>query len=131
MKIKSLFISAIAVFTSLLTGCATIVNGRFQNVAVNTQPPGAHCVLSNDKGQWQVTTPHIASVHRSANDLKIVCQKPGYRDSSDRIQSSAKKMILGNAVFGGVLGAGVDAVNGAGFSYPNEINLTLKPSVRK
>lgn len=124
---KNIAFSAVIISISLLTGCATIANGRFQQVTVQTQPPGANCTLSNDKGQWQVnSTPASVQVHRSMNDLKIACERPGYKTTTDSIASSVKKMMVGNAVFGGVVGAGIDTVNGAGFSYPNIINVNMQ-----
>jgi len=125
---KKIALPAIAISFTLLTGCATITNGRFQQIMVRTQPPGASCVLSNDKGQWQVqSTPAAIQVHRSMNDLKVSCQKSGDRVTTDDVGSNMKKMIVGNAIFGGIVGAGIDSVDGAGFSYPNIIDVQLQP----
>lgn len=120
-------ISIIASMTAL-SGCATIVNGRYQQVSVQTQPPGARCILTNDKGQWVVnSTPAMLNIHRSMSDLQVTCEKPGYQTAMITAPSGVKPMILGNAVFGGVIGAGIDTVNGAGFHYPNNIFVNLDP----
>ena len=34
-------------------------------------------------------------------------------------------MLAGNLIFGGVIGAGIDTADGAGFSYPSEIDVNL------
>lgn len=110
----------------LLSGCATITNGRYQQVTVATQPQGASCVLKNNKGTWNVkSTPETIEVHRSMDDLHVACKKPGYKDTPSTVKSTTKKMIAGNILFGGIVGGGVDAYNGSGFSYPTQINLNL------
>ncbi|OGT47081.1 MAG: hypothetical protein A3F17_02050 [Gammaproteobacteria bacterium RIFCSPHIGHO2_12_FULL_41_15] len=110
-----------------LTGCATIANGRFQNVTVNSKPQGAACQLRNNKGQWAIsTTPQTIRVHRSAAALHIMCQKPSYKMTEAVFDSYTKKMLAGNLVFGGIIGGGVDAADGAAFSYPNVMTVNLK-----
>ena len=110
-----------------LSGCATIVNGRYQNVTLKTRPPGAKCVLHNNKGTWFLNdTPGSANVHRSFQALHISCHKPGYATGNKKVASHTKAMIAGNILFGGIVGAGIDSANGAGFSYPNEIVVPLR-----
>lgn len=126
---KKVAFPAIAMSLVLLGGCATITNGRFQQVTVQTQPPGADCMLSNDKGEWEVnSTPGIVQVHRSLNYLKVACHKTGYQTATTSAGSNVKKMMVGNVLFGGVIGAGIDTADGSGFSYPNVINLNLQPN---
>lgn len=113
----------------LLNGCATIANGRYQQVTVATQPPGANCVLSNNKGQWAADgTPATVKIHRSMDALHVSCQKPGYAAATDVVKSGVKKMVAGNVVFGGLIGSSIDTVNGSAFSYPNRIDVTMSKS---
>lgn len=112
---------------SVLTGCASIVNGTNQSVSVNTHTSGAECALSNDKGTWYINnTPGSVVVHRSYADLLIHCQKPGYRPLTASIASKTKGMAFGNVVFGGVIGAGVDMADGSAYDYPVSIDLPLQ-----
>lgn len=106
-----------------LTGCASIVNGTQQSVSVNTTPiAGATCSLANDKGRWYVNkTPGSVVVNRSYNDLRIDCRKPGLAHGFQSVPSHTKPMAFGNLVFGGVVGAGVDVVDGAAYDYPTDI----------
>ncbi len=110
-----------------LAGCASIVSGTQQPVSVNTgNVSGAQCALQNNKGQWYVaSTPGVAVVHRSYGDLTVKCQKPGYHGFT-KVGSSTKGMAFGNAVFGGLIGAGVDVADGAAYDYPNDINVNMK-----
>jgi len=116
-------IAAVIIGLSLLTGCASIVNGTNQSVSVHTGSiQGARCELANDKGKWYVNqTPGSVVVHRSYNDLTIHCQKKGLRNSFKQVASKTKGMAFGNVVFGGVIGAGVDMANGSAYDYPTEI----------
>lgn len=108
---------------SLLTGCASIVSGTSQIVSVETlhqtgQVAGATCKLENDKGVYYVTTPGTVTVRRAYGDMNVKCEKPGIEPGLATIKSSTKAMFAGNIIFGGVIGAGVDAASGAAYDYP-------------
>lgn len=115
-------IGAAAVAGSL-TGCASIVNGTNQIVSVETlhtsgKVTGAACKLENDKGVWYVTTPGTVTVHRAYGDMMVKCEKDGMEPGLATVKSSTKAMLAGNILFGGPIGAGVDAVSGAAYDYP-------------
>lgn len=112
----------------LLAGCASIVNGTHQSVNVHTTPVGgAVCTLENDKGRWIINnTPGAITVNRSYNNLRINCSKRGYGHGFTSVASKTKAMAFGNLVFGGVIGAGVDVVDGAAYDYPNDIFVSMR-----
>lgn len=111
----------------LLTGCASVVSGTGQSVTVFTPPvSGAHCHLSNDKGEWYVgSTPETVKVHRSNKPLHTVCSKAGYYDAEKIVGSSANGAAFGNIALGGIVGAGVDMADGAAFSYNTKIMVPM------
>lgn len=113
---------------SLLSGCASIVDGTSQNVTLQTPPvTGANCSLKNNKGTWHVfSTPGTIKVHRSYSALHVTCRKPGYKKAKKRFQSTTKGMMAGNIVFGGFIGGGVDAADGAAYDYPNNLTVRMK-----
>jgi hypothetical protein len=118
----SLSVIAIAALSSL-TGCASIVSGTSQVVSVETMHSsgnvvGAMCKLQNDKGVYYVTTPGTVTVHRAYGDMNVKCEKPGFDAGLATVKSSTKGMMAGNIVFGGFIGAGVDAASGAAYDYP-------------
>lgn len=126
---KKIVLVAVAVASiSTLTGCASIVNGTNQPVSVNTgNVSGATCSLQNNKGRWYVSsTPGTAVVNRSFNDLVVNCQKPGFRNATTQVASKTKAMAFGNAIFGGVVGAGVDIVDGAAYDYPSDVTVPMR-----
>lgn len=118
---------AVPAMFSLLTGCASIVNGTQQNVQVVTPPvTGASCLLSNSKGQWTLpSTPGVVTVHRAYGDLAVSCHKGGYAPANQTVKSKTKAMAFGNLVFGGAIGGGVDAGDGAAYDYPETITVPM------
>jgi len=125
---KKIIICTALLACASLTGCASIVNGTSQPVSVNTAPiQGAKCCLKNNKGVWYINkTPGSVVVHRSYGDLTVTCSKKGYKTSSVKVKSHTKGMAFGNAVFGGVVGAGVDVADGAAYDYPSNVHVSMK-----
>jgi len=126
MKISTICLPLLACVA--LNGCASIVNGTSQPVSVDTAPiQGAKCALKNDKGVWYINkTPGSVTVHRSYGDLTVTCTKKGFKKSVAHVKSHTKGMAFGNAVFGGVIGAGVDVADGAAYDYPSNIHVSMK-----
>jgi uncharacterized protein YceK len=121
---KAMFAGALAI--SMLSGCASIVSGTNQSITVDT--PGcvaASCKLTNDKGEWAVTTPGSVVVHRAYGPLSIICSKEGFPSGTATANSSTKGMAFGNILFGGVIGAGVDIGTGAAYDYPTSIMVPM------
>lgn len=121
--LRASVLAAIATSASTLTGCASIVSGTSQVVSVETLHPsgpvsGATCKLENDKGVYYVTTPGTVTIHRAYGDLIVKCEKSGFDPGLATVKSSTKGMMAGNIVFGGFIGAGVDAASGAAYDYP-------------
>lgn len=124
--------SSIIIFPALLllTGCASIVNGTNQVVSVQTVSPtgdvgGATCKLENEKGVYYVTTPGTVTVHRAYGDMNVKCEKAGFTPALATFKSSTKGMLAGNILFGGVIGAGVDAASGAAYDYPALLQIMM------
>lgn len=125
---NKLYIFTIALTPVFLGGCASIVNGVSQSVSVTTPPTQkAACLLSNNKGKWYIpNTPGTVKVHRSYNDLTVVCQKAGYQNANLSVKSKINAMVAGNVLIGGLIGVGIDAADGASFHYPTVITLPMQ-----
>ncbi|MCE9521866.1 MAG: hypothetical protein K8S25_05475 [Alphaproteobacteria bacterium] len=128
MKSKSLSIVAIVVAGVQLSACASIIKGSTASIGV-TSPPvtGAICTLNSSQGSWQMTTPGSVTVERSKNDLQISCKKEGYQDAFAVIPSNFEGWTVGNLIFGGIVGVGVDAATGAMNDYPNAFQVPMTP----
>lgn len=115
--------------SSLIIGCATLVKGSAQTIHVQTEPAGAHCTFIR-QGQLVTeipTTPATISVFKEEGQLILRCNKSGYLEARWEAGSSFQDMVLGNIIFGGIIGAAVDAGSGAMYEYPDSIRLTLIP----
>lgn len=117
-----------------LTGCASIVTGTTQPMAVETRlssgqdVAGAYCRLSNSKGTWFVTTPGTITIHRATSSpLAINCTKEGHQQLGvTSIKPKSKGMTWGNLIFGGVIGVITDGVTGAAGHYPSPITVIME-----
>ena len=127
---QKIVILSVTLGFSLLTSCASVVNGTHQTVSVLTPPvQDAQCVLENNKGKWYLNhTPGSVVVHRSFKDLMVSCKKQGYGKATAAFKSKTKPAAFGNILLGGAIGAGVDMANGAAYEYPLEIKVPLKSS---
>jgi hypothetical protein len=121
----------VAVLLSLglvVSGCASIIKGSSQSIAISTPPTtGALCNLSSAQGNWGVMSPGVASVEKSKEDIQIHCMKPGWQDAASTIPSNFEGWTLGNIVFGGIIGVGVDAATGAINEYPHIFQVPMTP----
>jgi hypothetical protein len=113
-----------------LTGCATVVSGRYQEVHVTTycgaQRVEASCQLSNENGQWNMTAPGRVTVQKGYGDLVLFCRGDNFEPHMMRAQSATTVSNFGNLLIGAGAGALVDVNNGAGYSYPQDIDFVVK-----
>jgi len=69
--------------------------------------------------------PGSVTIHRSAADLSLSCEKEGALPGVASVKSSTKAMAFGNILFGGVIGAGVDIATGSAFDYPPLVQVEM------
>jgi phosphoketolase len=126
MNLKT--VAAIAALGAALSGCASIVEGTTQSIAVTTPShDGAKCVLVNSEGTYYVTTPGNTRVHKTKHNLDVVCKMDGFKDGHVVVESHFNGATVGNIIAGGLIGVGVDAATGANFNYPDSIEVSLEP----
>lgn len=120
----------VAACTSVLGGCASIVEGTDQQVIVNSSPEGARCALTRDGALLGIAdpTPQALTLSKSKNDVTIVCEKAGYNEATAILDSEFEAMTLGNLIIGGVIGVGVDAATGALNEYDSQIVVPMTPA---
>jgi len=112
-----------------LGGCATITRGTTDQVTVNSDPPGAHAVFS--EGHTCPATPCTFEVNRKSEFI-VSFSKDGYQPQQiavgTKIEGGGAAGLAGNVIFGGLIGVGVDASNGASLDhFPNPVFATLLP----
>jgi PEGA domain len=111
-----------------LTGCATVVRGDHTAWEVNTVPPGASVKTTN--GFYCDSTPCSIQMPRRS-DFSADIVKPGYKTLkvtvTHKIAAAGGAAFVGNALIGGVIGAGVDLATGAALDLtPNPVTVTLE-----
>lgn len=114
-----------------LHGCASITGTPNQNISVQTKEQnggeviGASCELTNNKGKWFVTTPGSVGIHRSNDDLHVLCNKDRYAPGRAAVVSETKGAMFGNIILGGGIGAIVDHSSGAAYEYPSFVQVVM------
>ena len=127
---KELFL-AVVLMSALTSGCASITGSSNQSVSVQTREQGggevtgAACELTNNKGKWFVTTPGSVMIHRSNDDMQVLCNKAGVEPGRAAVVSETKGSMFGNILFGGGIGAIVDHNNGSAYEYPALIQILM------
>lgn len=115
----------------LTSGCASITSTTNQSVSVQTRESGgkevvgAACELTNNRGKWFVTTPGSVMVHKSNDDMQVLCNKANFEPGRAAVISETKGSMFGNILFGGVVGAVVDHSSGAAYEYPTLIQVLM------
>ena len=111
--------AALVVFT---TGCATIMHGSKQDIAVSSTPSGATVSVDN---QQMGTTPTTVNLTRKDRHV-ISIEAPGYRKYDLQLTRGTSGWVWGNLVFGGIPGLAIDAITGGLYKLtPTEVNATL------
>lgn len=108
---------------TLLPGCASIIHGTRQKVAVSTNPPGA----TVSDGETTVQTPGSLNLKRN-EDYVLTITKPGYETETVKVTHVISGAVAGNLLAGGLIGWGVDAISGAQWRLePETITVNLRP----
>lgn len=111
----------------LLPACSTIIEGRSQQIMINTTPPEASCTLIREGFPIGTVTPTPGSIYveKTKHDIMIECEKTGYEKATFLNHSGTAGATWGNIVAGGLVGWGVDSATGSDNKYTSPVNITL------
>ncbi len=130
-------VTVIATFgVAVLSGCASITGTSNQSVSIQTleqggkEVTGAACELTNNKGEWFITTPGSTMISRSNDDMQVVCKKEGSEPGRAAVVSATKGSMFGNIIFGGGIGAIIDHNNGTAYEYPAFFQVMMGATTR-
>jgi hypothetical protein len=119
-----------AIAACVLSGaCSTIIEGRNQQIVVNTNPAGADCGLYR-QGLRIATVqnaPGSALIEKTKYDIWVVCVKQGYQQATYFNHSGVAGATVGNIILGGGIGWIVDSATGSDNKYDSPVNMTLVP----
>lgn len=107
----------------ILAGCASIMHGTTQQIAVSSSPTGAKVAVNGmDRG----VTPVIADLKRKDNHVIRVTLE-GYQPFEMALTRSVSGWVWGNIVFGGIIGLAVDAISGGLYKLsPEQVTAQLQ-----
>ena len=107
-----------AALMTLSTGCASVMCGRSQNIAINSKPSGAEVLVYDSHGEivYENATPCIARLNRADPEgdratYVVLIRKPGFTPTQVPLTGHVNKAYFANALFGGV-GFFIDPMTG-------------------
>jgi hypothetical protein len=107
----------------LSIGCASIIHGSTQDVNISSAPDEAEVWID---GARMGTTPTKVTLKRKDNYL-VTIKKEGYKEATVKIEGATSAWIIGNIIFGGIIGCGIDLLTGGAYDLKPErvdINIT-------
>ncbi len=108
-KIAKVFLLVAIVFYS--AGCASIMSGTKQKIAVNSEPSGADIKI--EPGDLTAKTPTVLTLKRKDGPYRLTISMPGYEPYEVYIKASTNGWIWGNILIGGIIGVAIDYSTGA------------------
>ncbi len=122
MKKSAAFLVLIS-HSLLVSGCASIVSGRHQDVQVISNPPGAEVMID---GMKRGSTPMVVELKRSERHT-IKLSKEGYLEETRGTKKGFNWWFTGNIIVGGIIGIIIDFATGAVYKVkPEDINVEMK-----
>ncbi|MBL4802407.1 MAG: hypothetical protein JKY45_10980 [Emcibacter sp.] len=126
MTKKLMFMLPVVSF--LMTGCASIMSGTDQDIAMHTNPEGAECILTREGQQLRkVVTPDNVRVSKLKHDIYVKCSMKGFHDSTAHINSGTQGSVFGNILLGGGIGWAIDSARGADNKYADVVTVPMVP----
>ncbi len=123
-KRMSCIVPLLAVF--VLTGCSTIVNDSHVPINLSfSDSSGGECMLKNKREEYQTNIPATVAVRRSDDPLAYKCTTDDGRKATGSILSEIGNTMAGNIIFGGGIGAIIDANNDMHRVYPSSFAIPV------
>ena len=128
---KQLLVACVLTLPLMVSGCATAPGSSMQNISIQTRGQsgaeiiGASCELKNNAGKWFVTTPGSVTIHRSNDDLQILCNKGSLPPGQATVVPGARGAMFGSIILGGGAGAIFDRNDGSAYEYQDAIRIVM------
>lgn len=120
-----------------IAACATTGSSgggiSIETVAKGEPLTGANCVVHTNSGNWNVITPGTVNVGGANGDLRVVCNKEGFRTSEMIFRPSRPfGSSVGLGVGGGSSNVGVGVglsvpISLGGGGYPSRVTVDMNP----
>ena len=123
---RSVKLAAITMMAVNLGACATIVRGTNQEYVINSNPEGAAIRLSTGQTCQTPCTLRLPRKHHFTVTAEMDGFEPAQAEVRSAMSGGGGAALAGNAVFGGLIGAGIDASNGSlNNRTPNPLMITM------
>jgi hypothetical protein len=131
---------SVIILMLLTSGCATILQGPYQEIPIYSTPPGA--IVTNTSYTARAVTPGVIKLKRSRHTV-LKARLFGYEDETIEIKSSVSPLIVGNAagqlypwlifkIYPGIATLAFDLATGSPFELsPKECHFVMRPRVKK
>ena len=96
--------------------CGTIIHGTTQDVDMASAPSDAEVWVDGAK---MGTTPTRITLKRNDSHM-IKFTKDGYEPVEVKIETEISAWIIGNIIFGGIIGCGIDFISGGAYNLDKE-----------
>jgi hypothetical protein len=108
----------------LFYGCASIIDGRRQELTFQSTPEGATVTVA---GRIIGRTPITATLLKETNQA-VEFKKDGYNPVTMQLTTHLDGWFWGNILIGGLIGSTTDGISGAVHEYsPSQYYVTLQP----
>jgi hypothetical protein len=114
---------ALTLYSMVIIGCATIVEGTTQNISVTSNVDKAEVYINGNRMGF---TPWTGLISKK-KDTVLLLHKDGYRDESRILTTRVPGIFWGNILLGGLLGSTTDMASGAIYEYsPGSYSVTME-----
>ena len=118
-----------AALFGLVGGCASILGGTSQTIAIDSNPPGAQCqMLREGAAITSFVTPSSVVVDKTEHDIQIRCSKPGYQLATKVLTADPGDGAWDDTILDDLLGWAIDSPSGTGNRYAGQLTVTMVPS---
>jgi hypothetical protein len=120
----ALLLIALVSTAGLAQGCASLIHGSTQQIALSSTPSGATVVIN---GLQRLQTPTTVELPRKETH-QLEFKLDGYHSETIWVRHVTSNMIAGNIIAGGLIGFVVDHSTGAAFRLvPEVVQVDLRP----
>ncbi len=122
MKRRLVQLAILVICMRMAVSCATIIHGSTQDIDVRSNPDEAEVWV--DGARLGKTPTRLTLKRKTSYMIKIV--KEGYKDTEIKIDNSSSAWLIGNIIFGGIIGCGVDLISGGAYDLkPESLDINL------
>jgi hypothetical protein len=112
---------------SSISACASIVDGRTQNVTIlPSRGEEVEATVMSDGGTQTIKMPQTISLRKDSKDIVVNVKRTNcVQESSTVSKSRLNPWFWGNIIFGGLFGSTTDATLGGMWSYDDTVTVPV------